>query len=95
MSGLRRLERGIIKAKCYDGTKNGNNFSEEWKAYRKLKFGESIPVDTTVGKKYFMDSKDKFINALRYQKMKIQEFMAQKRAEKETEAKVNEAVVTE
>ena len=92
MSGLRRLEREVIKAKCYNDTKNGNNFSDEWKSYRKLKFGESVPVDTTAGKKYFMDSKDKFINALRYQKMKIQEFMAQNKAEKEAESEV---VVTE
>lgn len=76
MSGLRRLERDIIKQKCYNKNGNTNNFKEEWNTYRTTKYGEALPVNTMPKKKHFLDKKDNVFAALRYQKMRIQEYFA-------------------
>jgi hypothetical protein len=83
MSSLRKLERNIIKSKCYAQNGNTSKFNEEWNTYRTAKFGENVPVDTMPKKKRFLDKKDEFIGALRYQKIMIQNYIAQKKAEKE------------
>jgi hypothetical protein len=92
MSSLRRLEREVIRSKCYKQKGSVSGFTNEWNTYRTTKFGDTLPVDTTPKKKHFYDKKDTLINALRYQKMKIQEYMASLKKEKE---KVEETIVTE
>lgn len=84
MSGLRKLERNVVKTRCY---KNGNTgkFGEEWGNYRIAKYGESnVPVNTMPKKKRFLGGKDNFIGALKYQKAVIQNYLDQKKVEKET-----------
>ena len=83
MGGLRKLERNIVRSKCYKQNGNTSNFKDEWDTYRKTKFGEVLPVNTMPKKKHFLDKKDNFINALRYQKMKVQEFMANLKKDKD------------
>ena len=83
MSSLRKLERNIIKSKCYAQNGNTSKFSEEWNTYRTVKFGEKVPVSTMPKKKRHLDKAKDLINALRYQKMMIQNYMAQKKAENE------------
>jgi hypothetical protein len=84
MSSLRKLERDVVRSRCYKQNGNTSKFADEWKTFRTVKFGEEVaPVNTMPKKKRFFDKKDDMINALRYQKMKIQEFIAQKKAEKE------------
>ena len=91
MSNLRKLERNVIKSKCYAQNKNTSKFNEEWNTYRTAKFGESVPKDTTPKKKRFLDKKNDLINAVRYQKLMIQNYIAQKKAEKDaTESTVEE-----
>jgi hypothetical protein len=95
MSSLRNLERNIIREKCYKQNGNTSKFAEEWKTFRTAKFGENnIPVNTMPKKKRFLDKKDSFINALKYQKMMIQNYIAQKKAEKEAAvtAEIDEAI---
>lgn len=83
MSSLRKLERNVVRSKCYKQNGNTSNFKEEWNTYRTAKFGEVLPVNTMPKKKHFLDKKDNLINALRYQKMKVQEFMANLKKDKE------------
>jgi hypothetical protein len=83
MSSLRKLERNIVKSKCYAQNGNTSKFSDEWNIYRTEKFGEKVPVDTMPKKKKFMDKKDNLIGAMRYQKAMIQNYFAQKKAERE------------
>jgi len=88
MSSLRKLERDVVRSKCYNQNGNTSKFSDEWKSYRAAKFGEVLPVNTMPKKKHFLDKKDNFINALRYQKMKVQEYIANLKKEKETDTTV-------
>lgn len=83
MSSLRKLERNVVRSKCYKQNGNTSKFTEEWKTYREAKFGEVLPANTMPKKKYFLDKKDSLINALRYQKMKVQEYMANLKKDKE------------
>lgn len=93
MSNLRKLERNVLMSKCYAQNGNTSKFKDEWNTYRTEKFGDKVPVDTMPKKKRFLDKKDEFIGALRYQKAMIQNYMAQKKAERE--AAENVAEVTE
>jgi hypothetical protein len=84
MSSLRKLERNIIKSKCYAQNGNTSKFKDEWNTYRTTKFGEDkVPVSTMPKKKRFLDKKDNLISAIKYQKMMIQNYIEQKKAEKE------------
>jgi hypothetical protein len=84
MSSLRRLERNVIKEKCYKQNGNTSKFADEWNTYRTAKFGEEkVPASTMPKKKRHLDKAKDFINAMRYQKMMIQNYMAQKKAEKD------------
>lgn len=83
MSSLRKLERNTVKSKCYAQNGNTSKFKDEWNTYRTTKYGEEAPVNTMPKKKRFLDKKDNLINAMRYQKMMIQNYIAQKMAEKE------------
>ena len=85
MSSLRKLERDIIRSKCYKQNGNTNNFKKEWDTYRTSKFGEVLPVNTMPKKKRFLDNKDNFISALRYQKAKVEEYFESLKKDKEVE----------
>lgn len=91
MSSLRKLERDIIKSKCYVQNGNTSKFKEEWNTYRTAKFGENAPKNSMPKKKRFLDKKNDFINALKYQKMMIQNYIAQKKADKEASENTVEA----
>jgi hypothetical protein len=92
MSSLRKMEREIVRSKCYAKNGNTGKFNEEWKNYRAAKFGEQkAPVNTMPKKKRHMDKAKDFINALRYQKMMIQNYINQKKAESETKESAAEA----
>lgn len=87
MSAMRKLERNVVRSKCYKQNGNTSKFADEWKSYRETKFGkESIPVSTMPKKKRFFDKKDEMINVLRYQKIKFQEYMANLKKDKEVAA---------
>ena len=86
MSAMRKLERNIIRSKCYKQNGNTSNFADEWKSYRETKFGKVLPVSTMPKKKRFFDKKDEMINVLRYQKIKFQEYMANLKKDKEVAA---------
>jgi len=92
MSSLRKLERDIIRSKYYKQNGNTSKFKEEWNTYRAAKFGDALPLNTMPKKKHYLDKKDNFIGALRYQKMKVQEYIANLKKEKEVD---NAAVTTE
>jgi hypothetical protein len=92
MSSLRKLERNIVKSKCYAQNSNTSKFKDEWNTYRTTKFGEgNVPVNTMLKKKKFLDKKDEFIGTLRYRKMMFQNYMAQLKAEKEAAESVEVA----
>lgn len=86
MSSLRKLEREVIRSKCYAQNGNTSKFNEEWKAYRTAKFADQkVPVNTMPKKKRHLDKAKDFINAMKYQKMMIQNYINQKKAEIEAE----------
>lgn len=86
MSSLRKLERNVIRSKCYSQTGTTSKFTEEWKNYRSTKYGENIPMNTMQKKKRFLDKKDNFIAGLRYQKAKIAEYFENLKKEQDTSA---------
>ena len=87
MSYLRKLERQVIRSKCYKKNGNTKQFADSWKEYRISKYGEkNVPVDTMPKKKRFFDVKDNLINALHFRKMQVQELIANMKAEKESAA---------
>ncbi len=92
MSSLRKLERDVIRSKCYKQNGNTSNFKKEWNTYRETKFGEVLPVNTMPKKRHFLDKKDNFINALRYQRAKVKEYFANLKKDKEVE---NTKAITE
>jgi len=80
---LRKLERSIVKAKCYNDSHSTKNFGTMWDDFKKEKHGDKIPKNTSKKKQHHYDNSNHFIQGIRNLRDAVIEMKENRKKEKE------------